>query len=64
MQSVKHPESSEVILVIRCDHYSISLLVVRDKGGIVNFDNSIAGSVHVCEPLLNGSCLVDEDDIP
>jgi hypothetical protein len=64
MQSVKHPESSEIVLVIGCDHYRISLLVVGHKGRIVDLDNSIAGRVHVCELLLEGSCLVDEDDIP
>ena len=64
MQSVKHPESSEIILVIRCDHYGISLLVVGHKGRIVDFDNGIADRVHICELLLDGSCLVDKDDIP
>ena len=64
MQSVKHPESSEIILVIGCDHYGVSLLVVGHKGRIVDFDNGIADGVHICEPLLEGSCLIDEDDIP
>ena len=64
VQSVKYPESSEIILVIRCDHYGISLLVVGHKGRIVDFDNGIADRVHICEPLPEGSCMVNEDDIP
>ena len=64
MQGVKHPQSSEIILVIGCNHYGISLLVVGHKGRIVDFENSIAGRVHICELLLEGSCLVDEYDIP
>ena len=64
VQSVKHPESSEIILVIGRDHYGISLLVVGHKGRIVDFDNGIADRVHICELLLESSCLVDKDDIP
>ena len=64
VQTVKHPESPEIVLVIGCDHYRISLLVVGHKGCIVDLDNSIACRVHVCELLLEGSCLVDEYDIP
>lgn len=64
MQGVKHPKSSEIILVIGCDHYGISLLVVGHKGRIVDFDNGIPDRVHICELLLEGSRLVDEDDIP
>lgn len=63
MQSVKDPKSSEIVLVIGCDHDRISLLVVGHKGRIVHLDNSIAGRIHVCELLLEGSCLVDKDDI-
>ena len=39
---------------IGCDNYCISLLVVGHKGHIVDFDNSIASRVHVCELLLAG----------
>ena len=64
MQTVKHPESPEIVLVIGCDHYRISLLIVGHKGCIVDLDNSIACRVHVRELLLEGSCLVNKYDIP
>ncbi len=64
MQSVEHPEGSEIILVIGRDHYGISLLVVGHKCRIVDFDNGIADRVDICELLLEGSRLVDEDYIP
>ena len=64
MQSVKHPESSKIVLIVGCDHYRISLLVVGHKGCIVDLDNSIACRIHVCELLLESSCLVDEYNVP
>jgi hypothetical protein len=64
VQSVKHPESPEIVLIIGCDHYRVSLLVVGHKGCIVDLDNSITGRIHVCELLLQSSCLIDEDDVP
>jgi len=64
MQSVKYPKSAEIVLVIGCDHYGISFLIVGHKCRIVDFDYGIPDRVHVCELLLEGSRLVDEDDIP
>jgi hypothetical protein len=64
VQSVKHPESSEIVLIIGCDHHRISLLVLGHKGRIVDPDNSITGRIHVCELLLESSWLVDEHGVP
>jgi hypothetical protein len=64
VQSVECPESSEIVLIIGCDHHRISLVVVGHKGRIVNFDNNITGRIHVCELLLDSSWLVDEHGIP